>query len=108
MEKIKILVDDESPIQESKGSRYNLEGIVKKPALKTIEVQLDTLTENVSIQVQGLANALGNVDLSNTPFEIKELTLNLVFDSSGEVKILSSIGGAVNLKSGIQITLSHI
>jgi len=101
MEKFSFIIEDINLFEEQSGfADFNL-----KSKLSRCSVDSHVIKENVKKVLSGLTEVFETVD--NEKYHVDEIEVTLQVGSQGEVSILSTVSGSVNLSSGIKVTIKR-
>lgn len=99
---IPITVEDSEPIT-IKGALPNL-GNLATYATKHVDVGL--LKDNIGRILEDVADLLPKDLPPSASFEVREVTFSLKLDASGEVSLLSAVGGTLAAGATLQVKLT--
>lgn len=106
---VPFIVDSITPVSPdkiTKQARSPFEHMLAgRATTKTLEVQLEALTDQIKDRISAMARALGAIDLSAQPLEIDQVKFTLSITASGKIAILATVEGSVSPSAGIEITL---
>lgn len=107
MKKIRIIAD--TGIQNDEGT-VKTRGFISDFAggLKSATLELDSkvLSEELKDVYKMMVDALSDLQDINPAIELKDVQFTLGFDTTGQVSLFSTIGGANTTKTGITFNIA--
>lgn len=105
--KIKVLVDDAPPTEMvSRAARPSIEELLRSASGKTIEMEVETLGEQVAVAYAKVLTALSSLPASES-FHLQSVAFTLAIDSTGEVSLASALSGAVKSQAGLSFLITR-
>jgi len=101
VDKIRFMVDEESPKQLSAFPVPGLDGI----GHRVVEVGSDIIKKSVDTTLQGILELLSSVTTETSEHVVSEVSFSLAFDASGEVSVISLAKGTLKGSTGIQFKI---
>lgn len=107
MKKIRILTEQvTSPDGNETRSRGIFSDAISGIKSTSLEVDADTLAQEIKDVYKTIADALSELRDINKEVELKEMQFTIGFDTTGQVSLFSSVSGSNTTKTGIIFTLS--
>ena len=107
MERFSFIIEDTfNPIEEQDDEEQSgFADFSFKSKLSRCRVDYHVINENVKNVLSGLAEVFETID--NEKYHVDEIEVTLQVGSQGEVSILSTVSGSINLSSGIKVTIKR-
>ena len=104
--KLRVLVDNRP--NEVKAARTSIEDIIGLPIAKALEIEANTLAEEIELTYSTIIELLSQLPLIEKQFQVETITFTLGLDSTGKVSLLSALSGSVTTQMGLTFTLSTL
>ena len=103
---INILVeDDETNNTILRQSRDSLEDRLIKSIGKSVNIQVDVLSNEVVSAIEKIRDIISNIP-KNDHISVESVTFTLSVDSNGKISLLSATSASASTTSGLTFTLS--
>ena len=91
---------------EFRNARPNLDGVVSSVIGRSINIEIETLKQNISKVYFDILSIVDELPEPNKPYNLDSISFTITIDSEGKATLLSTVSTGIKSQTGITFTVS--